>query len=147
MSIYGRDNIPYQSLIDSMITNRVAKGKAMGDNWRKQGEIWGGFAKDTGALAGRTMDALQAQEESPEARLAKLEEELRQAEAVKKYNEQMDLMNSVNGYVDRYNTINRAAADMQGYHPNMGGYGQYMETNRVTPDLLQMLEGSYRRSV
>ena len=79
MSIYNRDNIPYQSMIDSMIRNRAEKGKLMGDNWRRQGDIWGGFVKDTGALAGRTMDALQAQEESPENILKKLEEELGEA--------------------------------------------------------------------
>ena len=86
MSIYNRDNIPYQSMIDSMIRNRAEKGKLMGDNWRRQGDIWGGFVKDTGALAGRTMDALQAQEESPENILKKLEEELAEAKAYEKWN-------------------------------------------------------------
>lgn len=85
MSIYNRDNIPYQTMIDSMIRNRAERGKIMGDNWRKQGDIWGGFAKDTGALAGRTMDALQAQEESPENILKKLEAELAEAKAAEKW--------------------------------------------------------------
>ena len=95
MTIYNRDNIPYQSMIDSMIRNRAEKGKIMGDNWRKQGEIWGGFAKDTGALAGRTMDALQAQEESPENILKKLEEELAEAKAYEKWNTRPTALNQL----------------------------------------------------
>lgn len=155
MSIYNRDNIPYQNMIDSMIRNRAEKGKLMGDNWRKQGEIWGGFAKDTGALAGRTMDALQAQEESPENILKKLEEELAEAKAAEKWEtkptgfndyaeaklqeklrrdiQEQEAARALQDEAARQAGaqsafIGHQAADMRGYRPNMAGYSQYMDT-------------------
>lgn len=127
MGIYERDNIPYQNIIDSMIKNRQAGAKIKSDNWRKQGEIWSNVVKELGSMAGRTMDAYQAQGESPEARLAALEEERKQAEIEQKYNEQVAQRKAVEAYIDSYNQTNAAktaARNMQGYRPlpNMDGY-------------------------
>lgn len=142
MSIYNRDNIPYQNMIDSMIRNRAEKGKIMGDNWRKQGEIWGGFAKDTGALAGRTMDALQAQEESPENVLKKLEEELAEAKAYEKWN---TAPTALNEYADAVlqDKLRRdsVAAQAAAQADNRAGY----DNNYFDPNNYNALMEVYRR--
>lgn len=159
MSIYNRDNIPYQNMIDSMIRNRAEKGKIMGDNWRKQGEIWGGFVKDTGALAGRTLDALQAQEESPENILKKLEEELAEAKAYEKWNTKPTVLNQLADDVvaDKARRdamgqmeVSRTVNDYKDYNPGYVPQDSYAmahayDNNYFDPNNYSALMEVYRR--
>ena len=144
MSIYNRDNIPYQTMIDSMIRNRAERGKIMGDNWRKQGDIWGGFVKDTGALAGRTMDALQAQEESPENILKKLEEELAEAKAYEKWNTAPTALNQLTDEVVADKARRDAMGQMRVPQDNYAMAHAY-DNNYFDPNNYNALMEVYRR--
>jgi hypothetical protein len=176
MGVYQRDNIQYNNMIDAAIRNRLEGAKVRSDAQRKQGEIWGGTVKNLGGMAARYMDYANANRESPEARLKALEEELRQAEIEKKYNEQVAqrraLDRAIAGYPEykkelaeaeakaRNEYINNAAKTMAGYRSNMTGYGDYM--NRMsdidalrpyidepidTNEYLKVIEDDYRRRV
>lgn len=57
MAIYDRSNIDYSGMIRDMINARTAGAKIAADNIRRQGELWGNFAKDIGGVASRTWDA------------------------------------------------------------------------------------------
>lgn len=57
MSIYDRSNIDYSGMIRDMINAKTAGAKIAADNIRKQGELWGNFAKDIGGVASRTWDS------------------------------------------------------------------------------------------
>lgn len=150
MAIYDRSNIDYSGMIRDMINARTAGAKIAADNIRNQGELWGNFAKDMGSMGARTLDAYQAYQESPEARLKALEQELQQAQNEQKYNEQVAqrraLDRAIAGYPEykkalaedkakaeamaRNEYINNAAKSMTGYHSNMTGYDDYM--NRMS---------------
>ena len=64
MSIYQRDNINYQSMIDNMIRNRIESAKLRSDNIRRQAEIKSQFAKDLASTVGKGLDYYQAYSES-----------------------------------------------------------------------------------
>lgn len=151
MGVYQRDNIQYNNMIDAAIRNRLEGAKVRSDAQRKQGEIWGGTVKNLGNMAARYMDYANANKESPEARLEALEEELRQAEIEKKYNEQMAQRRSVLDYIDYNNKRNsfiaQAIANAQGQRPNMAGYGVYKDVNPTNPLMLQQIEEEYRRGI
>lgn len=138
-------------MIDAAIRNRLEAAKVRSDAQRKQGEIWGGTVKNLGGMAARYMDYANANKESPEARLEALEEELRQAEIEKKYNEQMAQRRSVLDYIDYNNKrdsfIAQAIANAQGQRPNMAGYGVYKDANSTNPLMLQQIEEEYRRGI
>ena len=93
MSIYSRDNINYQSLLDSMIRNRSEQARRDADTMRQQGQIWSGFVKDTGKMIGKGLDYYSAYSEDPSTKLAELQKELEEAEHIKevedKYNQQV----------------------------------------------------------
>lgn len=93
MSIYSRDNINYQSLLDSMIRNRSEQARRDADTIRQQGQIWSGFVKDTGKMIGKGLDYYSAYSEDPSTKLAELQKELEEAEHLKevedKYNQQV----------------------------------------------------------
>ena len=57
MGIYDRSNIDYSGMIRDMIDARTAGAKIAADNIRRQGELWGNFAKDIGGVASRTWDS------------------------------------------------------------------------------------------
>ena len=57
MAIYDRSNIDYSGMIRDMINAKTAGAKIAADNIRKQGELWGNFAKDIGGVASRTWDS------------------------------------------------------------------------------------------
>jgi hypothetical protein len=57
MAIYDRSNIDYSGMIRDMINAKTAGAKIAADNIRRQGELWGNFAKDIGGVASRTWDA------------------------------------------------------------------------------------------
>lgn len=93
MSIYSRDNINYQSLLDSMIRNRSEQARRDADTIRQKGQIWSGFVKDTGKMIGKGLDYYSAYSEDPSTKLAELQKELEEAEHIKevedKYNQQV----------------------------------------------------------
>ena len=93
MSIYSRDNINYQSLLDSMIRNRSEQARRDADNIRQKGQLWSSFIKDSSKAIGKGMDYYYAQQEDPMNKLAELQEELAEAERIKevedKYNQQV----------------------------------------------------------
>lgn len=82
MGIYNRDNINYSTMIDNMIKNRMDRAQKRSDNIKKQGEIWGGFVKDLGGIAGRAYTA--SQYESEEEKLAKELEDLQKQKEMMK---------------------------------------------------------------
>ena len=149
MAIYDRSNIDYSGMIRDMINARTAKAKIAADNIRRQGELWGNFAKDMGAMGARTLDAYQAYQESPEARLKALEQELQEAQNEQKYNEQVAQRRAFDEFVNnsaaRKAYMDRAAASMDGYRPNMAGYGVYMDAPQN--EYMKVIEDEYRRRV
>ena len=143
--IYDRSNIDYSGMIRDMINTKTAGAKIAADNIRKQGELWGNFAKDMGAMGARTLDAYQAYQESPEARLKALEQELQEAQ----YNEQVAKRRAFDEFVNNSNArkayMAQTAASMDGYRPNMAGYGVYMDAPQN--EYLKVIEDEYRRRV
>jgi hypothetical protein len=148
--IYQRDNIGYGNLLANAIANRINWINRQGDTIRKYGEIASNAVKELGAMGGRLVDAYQAEQESPEARLEKLQAELKEAEAIEAYNRQVEQRKAVNDYINRYNEqvaagrqnmIDRSAAEMMGYKPNYGIYG-YKPLN--TGNNLYGMEDYYR---
>lgn len=132
--IYQRDNIGYGSLLANAIANRINWINRKGDTIRKYGDIASNAVKELGSMGGRLVDAYQADKESPEARLEKLQEELREAEAIQKYNEQVEQRRAVIDYINEYNqrsAAQKAAEQMKDYRTLPQGYGQPMQGNNL----------------
>lgn len=59
MGIYDRDQINYDSMIENMIRNRMARAKLVGDSILKQGDINAETTRNLGAILSRGADAYQ----------------------------------------------------------------------------------------
>lgn len=146
-------------MIDSMIRNRAEKGKLMGDNWRKQGEIWSGFTKDVADTAANTLDWQYRIENSPENILKKLEEELAEAKAYEKWNTTPTALNQLADDVvaDKARRdamgqmeISRTANDYKDYTPAYAPQDNYAmahayDNNYFDPNNYSALMEAYRR--
>lgn len=144
MSIYSRDNINYQGMVDAAIRNRAERGRIKADNLRKQGEIWSKAVKDLGSIAGKALDYYQAYKESPEGRLEALQKELAEAEHLKevqdKYNQQVAQRKAFDEYAN--SPAIKAANEMRDYQPNEA-YSQYL--GAINNYSLPFIQDYYRR--
>ena len=140
--IYERDNINYPSILAAMVQARARSAEREGDTVRKNGEIWSGAVDKLGGIGARTMDYLQAMNESPEARLKKLEEEKRIAEeerAAALAEEQKKLME---GYSKDVGMVANEAK-YQGYRPNVVEPKNYGDGAYAVPGMANSTQKDY----
>ena len=135
MSIYSRDNINYQSLLDSMIRNRSEQARRDADTIRQKGQIWSGFVKDTDKTIGKGLDYYSAYSEDPSTKLAELQEELAEAERIKevedKYNQQVAQRMAFDDYALRSKGVYDPTPSVYDDYQNSGfdgdAYSQYLK--------------------
>lgn len=162
MGIYNSNAYNPMGAIQAALNNVNEQNRIRNEYWKRNGEIWSNFAKEMGSMGGRLVDAYQANQESPEARLAALEQE--RNEAI--YNQQVAQRQRVNDYlmsnseeiptfsnpresgrfiVDGPSLAETYANAMKGYRPNDNGYDAYLNAPRggVYPEI----EDYYRRGI
>lgn len=118
MGVYSSNTYNPLGSIQAALNNVNERNRIKNEYWKRKGEIWSNFAQDMGKLGTRMIDGFMAGSESndpnsAEARLAALEEELKEAEEAEriqaiqdKYNEQVAQRQAVNQYLmDPYNRI------------------------------------------
>lgn len=112
MSIYSRDNIAYQSMIDNMISNRLKTMERQSNRIQKEADIASDTAKGLASTFARGMDYAQSMSEQKE-----LENKLKELEARRDYiRSQYDYNNDYKPYTstDAY----KATEQMKGYKPD-----------------------------
>lgn len=112
MSIYSRDNIAYQSMIDNMINNRLKTMERQSNRIQKEADIASDTAKGLASTFARGMDYAQAANEQ-----AELENKLKELEARRDYiRSQYDYNADYKPYTstDAY----KASEQMKGYKPD-----------------------------
>lgn len=112
MSIYSRDNIAYQSMIDNMINNRLKTMERQSNRIQKEADIASDTAKGLASTFARGMDYAQAANEQ-----AELENKLKELEARRDYiRSQYDYNADYKPYTstDAY----KAGEQMKGYKPD-----------------------------
>lgn len=112
MSIYSRDNIAYQSMIDNMINNRLKTMERQSNRIQKEADIASDTAKGLASTFARGMDYAQAASEQ-----AELENKLKDLEARRDYiRSQYDYNADYKPYTstDAY----KASEQMKGYKPD-----------------------------
>lgn len=112
MSIYSRDNIAYQSMIDNMINNRLKTMERQSNRIQKEADIASDTAKGLASTFARGMDYAQSMSEQKE-----LENKLKELEARRDYiRSQYDYNNDYKPYTstDAY----KASEQMKGYKPD-----------------------------
>lgn len=113
MSIYSRDNIAYQSMIDNMINNRLKTMERQSNRIQKEADIASDTAKGLASTFARGMDYAQSMSEQKE-----LEKKLKELEARRDYiRSQYDY----NGDYKPYSTTEeyKASEQMKGYNPEI----------------------------
>ena len=110
MGIYNTNTYNPMGAIQAALNNVNERNRIKNEYWKNKGQIWSNLANNLASIGGRTLDAYQAEQESPEARLAALEEELTEAQRIQgiqdKYNSQVSQRQAVNQYLmDPYNRI------------------------------------------
>lgn len=112
MSIYSRDNIAYQSMIDNMINNRMKTLASQNEREQKYADIASDTAKGLASTFARGMDYVQSANER-----AELENKLKELEARRDYiRSQYDYNADYKPYTstDAY----KASEQMKGYKPD-----------------------------
>lgn len=112
MSIYSRDNIAYQSMIDNMINNRLKTMERQSNRIQKEADIASDTAKGLASTFARGMDYAQAANEQ-----AELENKLKELEARRDYiRSQYDYNADYKPYTstDAY----KVSEQMKGYKPD-----------------------------
>ena len=112
MSIYSRDNVAYQSMIDNMINNRMKTLARQNEREQKYADIATDTAKGLASTFARGMDYAQAANEQ-----AELENKLKELEARRDYiRSQYDYNADYKPYTstDAY----KASEQMKGYRPD-----------------------------
>ena len=112
MSIYSRDNVAYQSMIDNMINNRMKTLARQNEREQKYADIATDTAKGLASTFARGMDYAQAASER-----AELENKLKELEARRDYiRSQYDYNADYKPYTstDAY----KASEQMKGYRPD-----------------------------
>lgn len=143
MGIYNNSSFNPLGAIQAAISNANAAAQIRGNEIRRQGDIWSKFASDMGSMGGRLLDAYQAQQESPEARLQALEAELQEAERAEALKQAILQRRAERDYVDNYDK-RVAAAKMEGYVPN--DYVYVTDDNVYSyPEGLFNMQEFYRR--
>ena len=127
MSIYSRDNIAYQSMIDNMINNRLKTMERQSNRIQKEADIASDTAKGLASTFARGMDYVQSANEQAELQ-NKLDELTKKKEAlIREYSKQeQDYYNPTNyNYQQRNNTTvnpNRAYNEMAYVKANPDNY-------------------------
>lgn len=175
MGVYSSNTYNPLGSIQAALNNVNERNRIKNEYWKRKGEIWSNFAQDMGKLGTRMIDGFMANSESndpnsAEARLAALEEELKEAEEAEriqaiqdKYNEQVAQRQAMdeylnNAYADKLHdatmNLNMAkgpslsevyAEAMKGYRPNFGGYNYNQFQGGVYPE--QEMQDFYRRGI
>lgn len=112
MSIYSRDNIAYESMIDNMINNRLKTMERQSNRIQKEADIASDTAEGLASTFARGMDYAQAANEQ-----AELENKLKELEARRDYiRSQYDYNADYKPYTttDAY----KANEQMKGYKPD-----------------------------
>lgn len=112
MSIYSRDNIAYQSMIDNMINNRLNTMERQSNRIQKEADIASDTAKGIASTFARGMDYVQYASEQKA-----LENKLKELEARRDYiRSQYDYNADYKPYTstDAY----KASEQMKGYKPD-----------------------------
>lgn len=173
MGIYNTNSYNPLGSIQAALNNVNEKNRIKNEYWKNKGQIWSNFAQNIGNIGNRMLDGIVAYSEGydsndPEARLAALEEELKDAEEAEriqsiqdKYNAQvaqrqaMDdyLKNSPEALANRYAMAMRDYKpnftgydnNMKDYKPNFGGYNLDQFQGGVYPE--QEMQDFYRRGI
>lgn len=159
MSVYSSNTYNPLGSIQAALYNVKERNRIKNEYWKRKGETWSDFAQDIGKIGTRMIDGLVAGSESndqnsAEARLAALEEELKEAqeaERVKaiqdKYSEQVAQRQAMDEYLKNSPEAptNKYAEAMKGYRPNFGGYNYGQFQGGVYPE--QEMQDFYRRGI
>lgn len=172
MGVYNTNSYNPLGSIQAALSNVNERNRIKNEYWKNKGQIWSNFANQMGKLGGRLVDGLTAYSESndpysPEARLAALETELKEAQEAEriqtiqdKYNEQVAQRQAMDDYLNNayadslYNAAMNLNTNkgpslsevyseaMKGYRPNFGGYNLGQNTG-VYPEMEEL----YRRGI
>ncbi|MBO6194696.1 MAG: hypothetical protein J6O00_11200 [Clostridiales bacterium] len=148
MGVYSSNTYNPRGSIQAALYNVNERNRIKNEYWKRKGETWSDFAQDIGKIGTRMIDGLVAGSESndqnsAEARLAALEEELKEAqeaERVKaiqdKYSEQVAQRRAMDDYLKNSPepNANQYAEAMKGYRPNFGGYNYSQFQGGVYPE-------------
>lgn len=103
MGIYKANSYNPITSIQAGLREATERGKLAGDKYRADADFWKGatqigqkFAEDMGKVGLNAYDMYAEQHDTPEARLAALEQELAEA----KYAKQVEQRNAVNDYIE-----------------------------------------------
>lgn len=130
MSIYSRDNVAYQSMIDNMINNRMKTLARQNEREQKYADIATDTAKGLASTFARGMDYVQSANERAELE-NKLDELTKKKEAlIREYSKQeQDYYNPTNyNYQQRNNTTvnpNRSYNDLAYVNANLDNYYEF----------------------
>ena len=130
MSIYSRDNVAYQSMIDNMINNRMKTLARQNEREQKYADIATDTAKGLASTFARGMDYVQSANERAELE-NKLDELTKKKEAlIREYSKQeQDYYNPTNyNYQQRNNTTvnpNRSYNEMAYVNANPDNYYEF----------------------
>lgn len=118
MGIYNTNSYNPLGSIQAALNNVNEKNRIKNEYWKNKGQIWSNFAQNMGNIGNRMLDGIVAYSEGydandPEARLAALEKELRDAQEAEriqaiqdKYNAQVEQRKRVNDYLyGPYNNV------------------------------------------
>lgn len=116
MGIYNTNSYNPLGSIQAALNNVNEKNRIKNEYWKNKGQIWSNFAQNIGNIGNRMLDGIVAYSEGydandPEARLAALEKELKDAEEAEMEEE------AKNAEIERLNYINKQADNMSGYKP------------------------------
>ena len=159
MGVYSSNSYNPLGSIQAALNNVNERNRIKNEYWKRKGEIWSNFANQMGKIGGRLVDGLTAGSEgydanSPEARLAALEKELKDAEEAEriqaiqdKYNEQVAQRQAMDEYLKNSPEAlaNQYAMAMRDYRPNFGGYNYSQFQGGVYPE--QEMQDFYRRGI
>lgn len=112
MSIYSRDNIAYQSMIDNMINNRLKTMERQSNRIQKEADIASDTAKGLASTFARGMDYAQSMSEQKELENKLKELEARRDYILSKYDYNADYKPYTS--TDAY----KASEQMKGYKPD-----------------------------
>lgn len=157
MGVYSSNTYNPLGSIQAALNNVNERNRIKNEYWKRKGEIWSNFANQMGKIGGRVIDGLTAGSESndpnsAEARLAALEEELKEAEEAEriqaiqdKYNEQVAQRQAMDEYLKNSPEAlaNRYAMAMRDYRPNFAGYNMDQYNTGVYPEM----QDFYRRGI
>lgn len=155
MGVYSSNTYNPLGSIQAALNNVNERNRIKNEYWKRKGEIWSNFTNQVGKIGGRVIDGLTASSESNgslEARLAALEEELKEAEEAEriqsiqdKYNEQVAQRQAMDDYLNNSPEAlaNRYSMAMRDYKPNFAGYNMDQYNTGLYPEM----EDYYRRGI